>query len=254
VGNLAATFDSQPVSLAVTQEDCDVDDKTYYVRTAEFAATMGTSSWGSQIHFFDRYPQRTEGKISSLCPSIFSSPFSILEPELLADCHSKSLKEGSKELIIEFIQENVDNAILNIELDDVGRYTVLHRDIKPNPDLSMFGEGLQRIFKLGTLFAGARNGILIVDEIENAIHASLLPKVANLLYRLSVKFDVQLFISSHSKECIDAFIRSNEIPPDDLSAYALTKNNRAVIAYQFSGAELNALVTSTDFDLRGKSE
>ncbi len=92
---------------------------------------------------------------------------------------------------------------------------MVHGCINPNPDLTMFGEGLQRIFKIGLLFAGAKNGVVIIDEFENAIHASLLSNVVVLLHELAIQFNAQVFISSHSKECIDAFALCENIPKSD---------------------------------------
>lgn len=250
--SITGEYDEKPVALNVMSESLSMEDMTYYLRSVDFGVSVGDRSWGSQVHFFERYPQRSEGFTGSLCPSIFSSPFNVLEPSLLAECHSKSLKEGSKEIVISFIRKYIDHDIKNIELDDHGRYTVIHENISPNPDLTMFGEGIQRIFKLGMLFAGAKDGVLVIDEFENAIHASLLPQVIELLYQLSVKFNVQLFVTSHSKECIDAFALSDVIPKDEISAYALI-NKEKIEAVHFGGEKLCALVSAVDFDIRGRN-
>jgi hypothetical protein len=249
---IEGTYNEKAVALVVEREQQQLEDMTHYLSTTCFDAKFDNAHWTSQVHFFEKYPQRTEGPTSSICPSVFSSPFNGLELELLKDCHGKSLKEGSKELVIDFIRENIDPGIRNIEHDDRGHFTVIHDKISPNPDISMFGEGLQRIFKIGLLFAGAKDGVLIIDEFENAIHASLLHKVADLLFKLAVMFNVQVFISSHSKECIDAFALSNEIPREHISAYALVKTDSILKCHYFSGNRLHNLIETINFDLRGK--
>ncbi len=253
VCDINASYNGHVVELKIDSEQQQVDDTTHYLSTTAFTASYDTKKWTSQVHFFEKYPQRSEGPINSICPSVFSSPFNGLEPSLLKECHSKSLREGSKELIMDFIRDNIDSNIVNIEHDDMGHFTVLHKKIAPNPDLSMFGEGLQRIFKIGLLFAGAKDGVLIIDEFENAIHASLLHKVADLLYKLSVKFNVQVFISSHSKECVDAFALSDTIPNDKVSAYSLVKDEKGLRCHYFAGDRLQKLIQNIDFDLRGKA-
>ena len=77
------------------------------------------------------------------------------------------------------------------------------------PDLTQFGEGVQRIFHIGLLFAYARGGIVLIDEFENAIHYTLLRPFTRLVQELAIKFDVQVFLTSHSKECIDAFVQND---------------------------------------------
>ncbi len=252
--SLNAIFNDNKLALNLTCEPLPVDDTTYYLQSACFDVSYDRKTLSSQTHFFEKYPQRTEGETISLCPSVFSSPFSGLDPELLMECHGKSLKEGSKQIIIEFIQKYFDKGIRNIELDDGGRFTVVHDSISPNPDLTKFGEGLQRIFKIGLLFAGAKNGIVIIDEFENAIHASLLPKLASLIYTLSVQFNTQVFISSHSKECVDAFAKSAVIPVNELSAYSLIETDGQLECFHFSGERLKRLINTIAFDLRGEVE
>lgn len=250
-GELEATFAGKAISLKLDIDDVSLEDMTQYLKSASFEATFNERSWSSQIHFFEKYPRRTEGEFASTCPSVFSSPFNGLEPELLSDCHVKSLKAGSKDAIIKFIRDNIDSGITNIEQDDRGHFTVIHETINPNPDLTKFGEGLQRIFKMGLLFAGAKNGVVIIDEFENAIHAKLLTKVTDLLYLLANKFNVQVFISSHSKECIDAFALNEQIPHNEISAHSLIEKENSLICQSFTGDRLHALVDSIDFDLRG---
>ncbi|MCI5123001.1 MAG: hypothetical protein D3925_00620 [Candidatus Electrothrix sp. AR5] len=249
---ITAQFDQKPVVLKLTRESSSVDDMTYYLQSACFDIQYGERVFSSETHFFEKYPQRTEGEIASLCPSVFASPFSGLDPGLLRECHSKSLKEGSKEVIIEFLRDYIDAGIRNVEQDDFGRFTVIHENINPNPDLTIFGEGLQRIFKIGLLFAGAKNGVVIIDELENAIHASLLPKLVKLINELSLKFNIQVFVSSHSKECIDAFAKSENIPEKDLSAYSLVESEGEIECFYFSGERMHKLVDSISFDLRGE--
>ncbi|MBF0463954.1 MAG: AAA family ATPase [Nitrospirae bacterium] len=248
--HISGIFSDVPVSLSLTKEDCTVDDETYYVTSALFDI-KACDQFSSKIHFFKNDSQMI-GETKSLRPSLFSSPFTDdLNPKLLMDCHRESLKAGSKKMVIDFIKKHIDNAIQNIELNDIDRFTVVHDTMVPNPDLTVFGEGLQRIFKMGMLFAAAKNGVVLIDEFENAIHASLLPKVVLLVYKLAVEFNVQIFLTSHSKECIDAFAMCEDLPKDDLSAYSLVKKDNEITCVYFSGQRLARLIDVMDLDLRG---
>lgn len=248
---LTATFDNLPISMRINSEETPQDDLTQYLTSATFSASLENRQLNSQIHFFEKYPQRTEGETGILCRSTYSTPFSVLEPKLLSECHSESLKEGSKEKIIDFIKDHIDPAIKNIEMNENGYFTVMHNEIKPNPDLTKFGEGLQRIFKIGLLFSGARNGVVIIDEFENAIHTSLLGHTVTLLNRLAEQFNVQIFISSHSKECINAFVQNDTLPTNSVSAYTLIQKDGETICQHFPGNRLERLINLIDFDLRG---
>ena len=51
----------------------------------------------------------------------------------------------------------------------------------------------------------AKDGILLVDEIENGIHYSVLPDVWRLIFQTAQRLNVQVFATSHSWDCIEAF-------------------------------------------------
>jgi len=116
-------------------------------------------------------------------------------------------------------------------------------------DLTEYGEGVQRIFFISLLFASAQNGVILIDEFENAIHAELISNFAEFVYDLSELFNVQVFLTSHSKECIDAFV--NNIPDKNaFSATALVDIDGKITTREFSGKEFTRLVEAGNVDLR----
>ena len=74
---------------------------------------------------------------------------------------------------------------------------------RPYP-LSIMGDGTKRVLALCLSFLRAQNGVLLVDEIENGLHYSVLPKVWTNLGWLAREFNVQVFATTHSYECIYA--------------------------------------------------
>ena len=249
--SLSAAFAGAELSLQVELKEQPPDTMAQYLRSACLAAAFGNEQYSSRLHFYEGYRARVDGEDRSLCPSVFATPFSTLDPVLLKECLKASLRESSKEAVIQFLQEHVDKNIVSIELDDREHFIVSHKSIKPSPDLTMFGDGLQRIFKIGLLFAGAKGGVVVIDEFENAIHATLLPELATLVHQMADRFKVQVFICSHSKECIDAF--SDRVPEEDISFHGFIehRDKDAPVCEHFAGDKLKRLRNAIDFDLRG---
>ena len=82
----------------------------------------------------------------------------------------------------------------------------IHGDIgagRPFP-ISIMGEGTKRLLSLTLSFMKAQDGLMLVDEIENGIHHSALSEVWNTIGWLSREFNVQVFATTHSYECIKA--------------------------------------------------
>jgi len=250
--NIVGTFNENVIKLSITRELRDeIDDPIYYLMSSLFNVEVNDNKFSSEIHYFEKTRPKSEGQAKILCHSIFSSPFSLEEKDTIEECHSRSLKNSSKQDIVNFIREHIDQNVDNIELDKHHRFTVIHKILNPNPDLSKFGEGTQRIFNIGLLFACAENGVLIIDEFENAIHASLLPKFVKFIDEMARKFNVQVFLSTHSKECIEAFLVNSEIDKKTISAYSLVNAEHAIKVEYFSGEELARLINNIDFDIRG---
>ena len=117
-------------------------------------------------------------------------------------------------------------------------------------DLAQSGDGLQRLFYLALLFANCENGVVCIDEFESAIYFGLLEKFTKLVQELAVEFNVQVFLTTHSKECVDAFIL-NDFRTEDISAYTLLpKKDGTVTAFYYSGDKLKRLIEKLDTDVR----
>ena len=71
--------------------------------------------------------------------------------------------------------------------------------------LKSMGDGMNRLFGLGMALACAKDGILLVDEIENGIHWSALSDVWKFVVKVAKRLNVQVFATTHSNDCLRAF-------------------------------------------------
>ena len=95
--------------------------------------------------------------------------------------------------------------------------------------ISITGDGTKRILALCLSFLRARRGIILVDEIENGLHYDLLTDVWENLGRLAREFDVQVFATTHSYECIVAANNAfNALESDELHLHHMYKRDETV--------------------------
>ncbi|MBK9643751.1 MAG: AAA family ATPase [Deltaproteobacteria bacterium] len=151
--------------------------------------------------------------------------------------------------MLQFLRDFLDVDLKSVELVRDHRFTVTHAQRVPSPDLSSFGDGLQRAFQIGLLFGGAEGGVLLIDELENALHTSLLIDFTKLIQQLAVEFNVQVFITTHSKETVDAFL-FNEYRIEDVVAYRLERDGETTLARRHQGSSLIQAVRAVDLDIR----
>ncbi len=71
--------------------------------------------------------------------------------------------------------------------------------------LRSLGDGMQRVFGLALTLVNAKDGILLIDEIENGLHYSVQPDIWHLVFQLAHRLNVQVFATTHSLDCIKAF-------------------------------------------------
>ena len=70
--------------------------------------------------------------------------------------------------------------------------------------LPVMGEGMTRIARLILAISAAPNGVVLVDEIENGLHHSVLGKVWQSIEAAAKQFNTQVIAATHSFECVEA--------------------------------------------------
>ena len=100
--------------------------------------------------------------------------------------------------------------------------------------LSSLGEGVNRYIAILCAIWASKDGYLFIDEIENGIHYTNYKKLWDIIFKASEMANCQIFTTSHSKECIEAF---NEI----------NKNNDGIYL-EFYKNQKNGLIVVKDRD------
>jgi hypothetical protein len=110
---------------------------------------------------------------------------------------------------------------------------------RPVP-ISFLGDGVGRLLSMALAFHQARNGMIFIDEVENGLHYSVLKDVWKSLNWLSEEFDVQVFATTHSYECMvaarDAFACLED---EELCIHRLGLQDERIVAttYPFEALE-----------------
>lgn len=124
---------------------------------------------------------------------------------------------------------------------------------KPIP-LNGMGDGILRILQLVLGIFPATNGFLLIDEFENGLHYSVQEQVWRLIFQLSKELNIQVFATTHSWDCIEAFSRAANDSEESALLFRIGKsvkkeNYGKIIATLFDKNSLNNLKHS-DVELR----
>jgi hypothetical protein len=71
--------------------------------------------------------------------------------------------------------------------------------------MASLGDGIQRMLGVVLAIVGAADGVALIDEIENGVHYSVMEKLWSVLFASAKELNVQVFVATHSLDCIRAF-------------------------------------------------
>ena len=196
----------------------------------------------------ERFVQRRRNKPIVKNATIFPS-YSSSEPILERLSRIIRQEEDGKNEVLELIR-SFDNNILDIEIlsmpTAIATLYIKHKELGLAP-LYVFGDGFKRALVIALTLLTTANGVLLVDEIETSIHVSALGSVFSWLIETCRRREIQLFVTTHSLEAIDAMLQP-EIATDNVVAFRLNHNGQA--PQRFSGNLLHRLRSERGLDVR----
>lgn len=116
--------------------------------------------------------------------------------------------------------------------------------------LSAFGDGIRRTLMIALALPQCKGGILLIDEIEAAIHISALTKVFSWIVRSCRELDVQLFATTHSLEAVDVMLQAESDCLDDMVGYRFNRSGEKTEVKRFNGPLLHRLRYDRGLEVR----
>lgn len=147
-----------------------------------------------------------------------------------------------------------DLLILKNEMTNRPVEYIRHRRTGTMP-VSTYGDGIRRVLLLTNAIAKVRGGILLIDEIETAIHAQYYEDIFEFVLAACLQFDVQLFVSTHNQEALDALLAVQRYEADRndnecVSVLTLKKTGECTLTRNMTGREVLNDREAFDFEVR----
>lgn len=168
-----------------------------------------------------------------------------------ADRFGALQKSGQKDVLLKALQI-IEPRLNTIEMVISGGQSMIYGDIGLGRliPLSVMGGGLVRLTSLVLAITDAPKGVVLVDEIENGIHHSVLPKLWKAIRTVAQQYDTQIFATTHSFECIAAAHEEfKKHATYDFRLYRLDRINGDVTTVTYDKETLEAAI-ETGLELR----
>ncbi len=92
-----------------------------------------------------------------------------------------------------------------------------------NPErvpIGSVGNGMWRLLGLAVSLANAKNGVLLVDEIDTGLHYTVMKKMWEMISERAAALSVQVFATTHSRDCYESL--ASVVEPELLKAGDVT--------------------------------
>ncbi len=151
-----------------------------------------------------------QGKLDSLSVPPALTPafiFRIGRPVMAEDAEKYgNLIRLKQEKMVLNILRKVEPRLQRLEVFPIAGVSTIHADIGLNElvPLQLMGDGLNRLLSIIVNMGNLHDGVLLIDEIENGLHYSVMKDVWSGIAEAARIFNIQVFATTHSLECIRA--------------------------------------------------
>jgi AAA15 family ATPase/GTPase len=185
---------------------------------------------------------------------VYVAPFEHLRGNVLSQIVRNESYKNICLKALQLFDQNIEN--LMILRSDVGNRPVeyiKHRKLGNMP-LATYGDGIKKVLVLANAIAGAAGGVLLIDEIETAIHKKYYDDIFRFVIKACKAFNVQVFITTHSLEAIDGILATSDYDAqdeeDDIKVVTLKRENDSTFSRVLPGREVFTNREAFGFEVR----
>lgn len=165
-----------------------------------------------------------------------------------------ALTDSEEDILIalRLISPNIERLnLVAIGEDSRTRVPVVRLSGQSTPiPLRSMGEGMNRMLGIALSLVNARDGFLLVDEIESGLHYSVQADMWRLIFEMAHRLNVQVFATTHSLDCIRAFqYAANENTDEVGMLIRLAQRGKDIIATSFDEDKL-AIIARDEIEVR----
>jgi hypothetical protein len=115
--------------------------------------------------------------------------------------------------------------------------------------MSFMGRGFERMLTLILGLLSAAGGTLIIDEIEDGLHYSVMADVWKAIIAAAHQHDVQVFATTHSLEAIEAAVEGSKDYEGSLAFYRLERRDGDISVVAGNDSRLRSAI-SVGYEVR----
>ena len=240
--NVAGSFQSSAKRNYTLRFDFQVEGSIDYSETGHFT----TSESGTLREISDDNGER---QFMQLTYTSFMNNNFVRVDRAILDRMGKAELNGEKEKIVGFLKQ-IDSSISDIVTLSINGIPQLY--INTNKKLlpvQFSGDGINKLLYIVLSIMDAKDGILLVDEIDTGFHYSMYKDLWKIVADVSRDYHCQVIATTHSYENIIGAVEGAKEYPEDFSFYRLGYDKEGLKAFRYSYDLLKSALRS-DMEVR----
>lgn len=240
--NVAGSFQSSAKRNYTLRFDFQVDGSIDYSEIGHFTAS--DSGTLREVYDDDGKKQFLELTYTSFINNAY-----VRTDRAILDRMGKAELNGEKEKIISFLNR-IDSSISDVVTLSVSGIPQLY--INTNNKLlpvQFSGDGINKLLYIVLSIMDAKDGILLVDEIDTGFHYSMYKDLWRIVADVSRDYNCQVIATTHSYESIIGAVEGAKEHPEDFSFYRLGYEREELKSFRSSYDLLKSALRS-DMEVR----
>jgi AAA15 family ATPase/GTPase len=175
-------------------------------------------------------------------PMIWFHPAAADAAEVTARRYSELSKRFESQPIIDALKAEFD-FIQDISIEFFSSIPMVFATVVGKSQklpLGLVSDGVNRLFTILIGIAYYAGGVVLIDQLEDGLFFERFPSVWKLLHSMATKYRTQLFISSHSRECLSAVGLTLSNNQDDFCLLRSERQDSKCIVDRFNADTLLA--------------
>lgn len=129
-------------------------------------------------------------------------------------------RKGNQGALIDALKI-LEPRIKALEILEYGGTPLIHGDIGIGTKIPLqyMGDGILRLLSILLAISDAPKGVVLVDELDSGLHYTALESVWKAIGKAASDNDVQVFATTHSRECVMSGHKAFSEKPDDFSFF-----------------------------------
>lgn len=215
-------------------------------------STNGNSPIVTTMRFRNDKPGEIQLSVLDNHPGLVSAwLISPAEPYSNVEEYFAKAVENKQEGIITEVLKRIEPSIHDISV--AGSRILVDVGFDKRIPIQLMGDGLKKILSVIVNMSMAKDGILLIDEIDNGLHFSSMPILWKAIVESAQRYNVQVFATTHNIESIrslnDVLEEYPEMQPQ-FKSYTLRKRAQGVLdAIEASYNQFNHIINQ-ELELR----